>query len=189
MATYLEIVGEIPAPTLSAAMTELAISRPLLRSDRDANGVVTLIPIQDDLNNQLFADGKFMVDTTILTAFDLIKDMKNAATSKGEHKQTYISLSADIGVVLVAQLEICVGLAIVAGDLSSWIESALNDKGINVNDPQVVAVLTSLVGSHGFTTELVDAIVGTGSEQLLKFPGLKPGHVQTALQKRYRGEI
>jgi hypothetical protein len=189
MIDYAAIADAVPATELAAANTELGTYRTLIVNQLDELGNMVPTVLEDENGDAIQVNGKFMDDTTVVAAFNAIKDLPGDTVSKGVHKQTYVSLSAEIGVGLTAQLESAVESAIAIGDLSVWVGKALNGNGINVNDAQVAGVLGSLVGTHGFDQDLVDAIVATGVTTNLKFPNLKVGHVQTALQKRYKGEV
>jgi hypothetical protein len=181
MVNYKAIADAIPAASSAAAYAELAIFRPSLQK-RLVGGVITDVPYLDDEGDEVWADGKFMTDVNVVVAFNSIKDLTVNRSKGSVVRQTYRSLSAylDIGIAGATALE----TAITASTLSPWVHEVMNDEGLNVKDPQVEAALTGLV-----STDLKAAILATGNEVVSVFPRLKSGHVQNALQKRYRGEI
>lgn len=184
MVNYKAIADAIPAASSAAAYAELAVSRQLFQK-RVVNDVVVDVPYQKE-GNDSYADGKFMTDVNVMTAFNSIKDLIEIKSKGDIVRQTYRSLSAhlDIGIAGATTLETAIQAAISGNNLSPWVHEVMNDEGLNIKDPQVVSVLSSLV-----SVDLKAAILATGSEVVPVFPRLKPGHVQNALQKRYRGEI
>ena len=177
MNNYAAIVVSIPTTKLNAALAELAVVHPLTRSDGTnvmKNGA------------QQTATGKFMTDTNIMVCFDAIKN-ETTAVAKGYNKQTYVSLGGVLGLALTTQLETAVDAAIVAGDMAPWISQALNGAGINASDPQISGLLDSLKDKHGIDQLLIDAVAALAVETVPLFPGLKPGHVQNALQAHALG--
>ena len=191
MATNKSIITAIPDTLINDAMQVLGVKHKKYRKTRpvtkhDDGSVVygewQLSPVLDDDGVQLEDDGKFMDDTTVIAAYNDIKD--NTSTVKLDtQKQSYLSLAAypDIGIAGSAELETAVGAGISAGAISKWVDVALNGEGINVNDPQVESALTALI-----SLELLTAILATGYEQQNTFQGLKPGQVQNALVEHYR---
>ncbi len=164
----LAIINAIPQVSIDAATVELSIIR--------------ILPGEQDV------DGRFMDMTSIFDAFNAIKD-NVSPKSRGNYSQTYVSLAAEIGASMVDQLVDGVTAAIAAGAMKSWRNEALETEGLNVNDPGVAAELNALVGNFGIDKPLVDAVLATGFESVLDFSGLKPGHVQNALEMNYRGEL
>ena len=202
MVDYKAIADAIPEAEMNTALAELAIVHLLFKKsvthdvlgkivlvlDEDGNNV--MIPYLGDDGNQKTSDGKFMTDVNIISAFDKIANLEQTV-SKGNSKQTYISLSSIIGMALTAKLEVFIDNAVSAGKLSSWVAIGLNGDGLNVNDPQVIGFLNKEKSDGNLDVDqvLINAIIGTGNEIVKVFPNLKVGHVSTAIQKRFRGEV
>ncbi len=202
MVEYKAIADAIPEAEMNVALAELAVEHPLFKKSvthdtdgkivlvLDSNGDQVMVPYLDTNGDQKKSTCKFMTDVSIRAAFDKIVDLSETV-SKGYAKQSYISLSSKIGMASTVKIELFINNLISAGKLSSWVDSALRGSGLNVNDPQIVGLLNQelLAGNPDIDQALVDEIVGTGSETVRTFQGLKVGQVQTAIQKRFRGEI
>jgi len=67
------------------------------------------------------------------------------------------------------------------------VSKALNGDGLNISDPQIEVLLTSLIGQFDIDQPLIDAVTALATETVLLFPRLKLGHAQNALQKHALG--
>lgn len=65
----------------------------------------------------------------------------------------------------------------------------LQAKGINVIDAESKAVMTNLLNGGTINQDEYDWVASYYSETIARWPGLKPGHVQNALEKRIGGQI
>ena len=69
--------------------------------------------------------------------------------------------------------------------IPDWVDTAMaGGDGININAPEVPNALTAM----GLTAELKAEILALGVSTNLMFPSLKLGELQTARDKRTRGE-
>lgn len=98
-----------------------------------------------------------------------------------EVKITYRTVGRDIGFAESMELE---DKLKASENVPYWIDNTLNTEGVNVNDPQTAGVLAGLALSEG----LADAIVALGVITSLMLPTLRIGELQTARDKRTRGE-
>jgi hypothetical protein len=93
---------------------------------------------------------------------------------------TYRNIAAGVNLAASSELE----SAIEASALPKWVDKALNGDGININDPQVSAVLSTLVSAETYT-----AISDLGRVASPLFPRLKIGHLANARQMKSSGRI
>ena len=103
-------------------------------------------------------------------------------------RQTYLSIADEVGFAEAAALSGTVEAEVTAKQLPKWVDVALEQDGIDVTNPQVGPILSSLV-NETLTQTMVDAIIATGSEDRPKYPGLRIGYLADARRKRERGEI
>lgn len=103
-------------------------------------------------------------------------------------RQTYLSLADDVGFTEAMTLSATIDVAVQAGKLPKWVDSAMESGGIDVTNPQVEPILQSLVNAS-LSAEVVSAILETGVETRAKYPGLRVGYLADARRKRARGEI
>lgn len=64
-----------------------------------------------------------------------------------------------------------------------------SEQGINLNDPQTIALVNGLVAASVLTQDEADALLAPLSVTKPKWPGLKPGYVQNAIEWRAQGAI
>lgn len=187
MVDTVAILAAIPQALIDTALVELNLPR--LTFERvKIDGKWERVPKLDEQGQQVTHTGKIMDESVVNNAFDAIKGLKTL-TSRGNYKQTYVSLAAEIGADFVDQLSGGITQAIAAGVVKPWVNEALETEGLNINDPNVTTKLSALVGNFGIDQPMVDAVLGTGMGDVYNFPRLKPGHVQFALQRHQRGEI
>lgn len=91
---------------------------------------------------------------------------------------TYRKIAASVSLTATAELEQAISA------LPLWVNKALQTDGIDVNDPQTAAALSSLV-----STETAASIIALGKISTQKYPGLKLGHLQNAREMRAEGKI
>lgn len=102
-------------------------------------------------------------------------------TTNPELMITYRKIGADCGLAVSAELEAAVKAD---ANIPDWVNTALANDGINVNDPQVSATLASLVSAESATS-----ISALGDVVELKYPNLKKGHLQNAREMRQEGRV
>ena len=95
---------------------------------------------------------------------------------------TYRGIGADVGLAASLELETAIKAS---ASIPEWVNISLSTDGINVNDPQVAAVLTAL----SLTDGVADAIKAIGLITTNSFPNLKAGHLEVAREKRLSGEV
>ena len=183
-----QIIAAIPQNLIDAAVVELSLprqSRQRILNPDTSEGAPRYInvPIEGETHT-----GKIIDESVVLNAYNAIAPA-TLSTSLGNHKQTYVSLAGDIGADMVNQLENGLSQAVASGAVRPWVTEALETEGLNVNDTGVAAALDGLVDNFGIDQPLVSAILETGYTDAPVFPGLKVGHVQTALVQRFNGEI
>ena len=155
----------------------------------DYKAIAEAIPKAEmDAALAVMSGGKFFSFNEINAAYDAIEPL-DESVSKGIHKQTYISLAADIGFSDATEFSTAIATAIGNASLPAWVNDAMNGDGINVNDSDVSGVLAILVANFGLSQSVSDAILATGSHSVPKFKNLKRGHVQTAIALRAGGQI
>ena len=91
---------------------------------------------------------------------------------------TYRKIAARVSLTATAELETAISA------LPLWVNKALQTDGIDVNDAQTAAVLSSLV-----STETASSIIALGQISTPKYQGLKLGHLQNAREMRAEGKI
>lgn len=131
------------------------------------------------IDYKAIADGDIGGDLTV--SFQTMKS--EVVTSTPKTLISYIDVANSVGLIESAQLQ-----AKVLANLPAWVDSALSNGGINVNDPQVSGTLSGLT-DETFTQDVVNSIVSLGVVSSLKYPGLREGYLQNARQKRLAGEI
>ena len=92
---------------------------------------------------------------------------------------TYRRISASVGLQESIDLE-----AAVITHMPDWINNNLAFDGININDPRAGDVLISLIGEVS-----ANKIIEMGVVKVLKYNGLKIGHLANARRKRLEGKI
>ena len=127
-------------------------------------------------------DYKLIADNDTGGELQLTFDNMSAetVTSTPEVMLTYRRISASVSLAASAELESAV---LAAPAMPSWVNTALASDGIDVNDPQVSAVLKSLVPSHA------EQITAMGIITNPKYAGLKIGHLANARQMRAEGRV
>ena len=78
----------------------------------------------------------------------------------------------------------------IAGAVPSRVQRLIqSDKGVNLADNQTIALLNSLLTANVITSAEMNSLTALTSTTKPKWPGLKPGHVQNALEFRAGGII
>lgn len=132
-----------------------------------------------------------MVDYKLIADNDPGGDIETAyaamaaetVTSTPETRLTYLSIANRVGYAAAAAL-----YDRVIANMPAWINQAMMQGGVDVNNPQTAGILNSLVGG-GFTAKMMSDIINAGVESSPKYPGLKIGHLANARQKRAAGDI
>jgi hypothetical protein len=100
----------------------------------------------------------------------------------------YTNLMA-VDLALAGQLSAIIKAAVDAGTLPEVVHIRLNNGGLNINNPSSGYVLQGFVEAGYLTQAEKDTIMAMGVVTTKKYPGLKPGHVQNARQKRAEGIV
>lgn len=199
MINYKLIADSIPAAEMAAAIAAIGPDKAQQTFEVDENKKLVLdqdgnaikIDQLDNNGDPIMLPGGFSDLTTVEAAFDAIKNL-SGLVSRGEFGQSYRGIARDAGFGISSQFEISIKAAVTVGDLPGWAHDALNNGGVNINDPDVAAKLNSFVtdnNKHGFDRNLVDAVLATGSLDTNTFPGLKLGHVRKSIVLRGKGKI
>ena len=120
-------------------------------------------------------------------AFIALKAL-SAPSTDSEHLMSYLSIANQVDFATSMALETVVKAAIVGSLLPEWVDTRLNNTGVDVNNVQTAGLLTSLVAGP-FTQAMVDAIVAAGVTQVFTFPSVQLGHLQNAREKRIAGVV
>ena len=117
-------------------------------------------------------------------AYDLMIE-ETITQDKAEARYSELDILSELGAVEGDAI-----LGRVEAGVSARIQRAIqSENGIDLADPQSKEMLTALKASGAITQADYDALIGLTSETVDVWPGLKPGHVQSALRWRQEGEI
>ena len=111
------------------------------------------------------------------TAFNTMAAETEVTTP--EKLMTYRTVASEVGFAESAELE----AGVLAG-MPQWLNADLQTRGIDVNNPDVIALIGTLVSAPTATS-----ILASGQVSSLVYPGLKIGHLANARQQRAVGEI
>lgn len=131
-----------------------------------------------------------MVDYKAIADGDPGGDLDSAYTTMAaetvittpEKLMTYRSIANEVGFAASAELE--AGVLNDSNGMPSWLHADLAARGIDVNNPDVGALIGVLVSAPTAT-----AILAAGQVPVAVYTGLKVGHLQNARQQRAAGEI
>ena len=117
-------------------------------------------------------------------AFETMKD-ETEVVQVEEHYESEVAMMSRLGVTQAeAILDKIVGA--VSPRVKRMIES---DRGINLADPQTQALISELVSNNILTQVEAGQVLEPTQITNLKWPGLRPGYVQNALEKRVAGKV
>lgn len=112
---------------------------------------------------------------------------ETVTVAKAEARYTEIGLMSDLGMsVADALLNKIVGSPLVSPRVQRLIESEV---GINLADAETQGLLTALEGNGDISTAEKNLLLDLASETKPKWPNLKEGHVQNAVEWRQGGLI
>tara|TARA_S200002703_G_scaffold1263_1_gene2210 strand:+ start:11128 stop:11535 length:408 start_codon:yes stop_codon:yes gene_type:complete len=135
----------------------------------------------------MIVDYKLLADNDpggyIETAFAAMQ--AETVTSAQDRKLSYIDIANEAGFQVATNLQLKIKAAIDAGVFPDLVDSALKGDGININDPQVAVVISTLGLSAGDEAAVLDLQNVTSA----KYPNLRIGHLSDARRKRERGEV
>jgi len=102
-------------------------------------------------------------------------------------------LMATLGVATSAALLAKVAAGIDGSPLDSatktYLKAEIDGEGIDLSHPETQAMLQSFVDAGVLTAAEHDQLTSLTQEEVSAWPGLLPGHVQNALEKRAAGEV
>jgi len=130
-------------------------------------------------NYKLIADGD--PGGNIDTAFASMK--AETVTTSPEVRLTYLAVARSVGAGAASKLN-----ARVLATQSPWVDHALNNEGVDINNPQIPALLNSMVNAT-FTQANADAVKAIGNVTQSKYPRLRQGHLEDARRLRAEGKI
>ena len=130
-----------------------------------------------------------MVDYKLIADNDVGGDLEDAFNTMSldsiittpEVMVTYRRISASVSLTVSAELQAAV---LSASSIPAWVNQALAFDGININDPQVKSVLSTLVSEDS-----ANKIIEMGVVKTPKYSNFKIGHLANARQKRAEGKI
>ena len=130
-----------------------------------------------------------MVDYKLIADNDVGGDLEGAFNAMSleiisttpEVMVTYRRISASVSLTVSAELQAAVLNATL---IPAWVNQALAYDGININDPQVKSVLSTLVYEDS-----ANRIIEMGVVKAPKYSNFKIGHLANARQKRAEGKI
>lgn len=186
-------ISAIPAAkqqTISRIGTEIATDRqgnPIL----DKHGLTRLEriiePVVDADDNPVMVRAGATDLTASNTAFNALEAMVLPEIRKGR-PYTYNLLNTHLDIDATNDFKAAVDSAIAASDLPEWLGINLTTGGAAIG-PRLESMFNSLVGRHGFTQPMLDAVFVIDKEIPKLFPRLKAGHVSNAIYRRAVGEI
>jgi len=186
MQVYRKVLTAIPANLLSDAIASLEPLKQRSRSFIDENGDRKKELVVVD-GNPVMAQPGFKDMTTVQAAFDAIKDEKLSMV-RLQKQYTYTDIANLSSYAIADAFNGSIDSAIAANDLKAWVGEALTADGLKL-DSTLNTKLTSLIGTHGFTADLISDVFAVDEVVEKRFKGLKLGHVQTAIQKRAEGVL
>ena len=130
-----------------------------------------------------------MVDYKLIADNDAGGDLESAfnamslesVSTTPEVMVTYRRISASVSITVSAELQSAVLSALA---IPAWVNQSLAYDGININDPQVKSVLSTLVSEDSG-----NKIIEMGVIKTPKYSNFKIGHLANARQKRAEGKI
>lgn len=103
----------------------------------------------------------------------------------GDVWESELGIMSRLGVVLADTI-----LTKIEGAVPARVQRLIqSEKGINIADPQTQGLVASLVAGGVLTQAEADALMAPLSVTRPKWPGLKPGYVQNAIDWRAQGVI
>jgi len=136
------------------------------------DGFHTKIADADDVLTAANAD----VQLALEAAYTLL--VAQGVNSTPVIKKTYTDFGNQAGAVAASQLQIRV-----QATQAPWVNDALSNNGIDINNPQVAGLVNSMIDAN-FTQDMADAILATGVVTTKTFPSLQLGHLQNAREQR-----
>ncbi len=100
----------------------------------------------------------------------------------------YIKVADKVDFGTAVNLGEAIEQAIVDKLVPSWIRTAMESSGLDINNQQVQSTLSAMV-NKGITEKQKDLIIAVGKVEVPKYPGLKEGYLQNARQMRIKGTI
>jgi hypothetical protein len=97
-----------------------------------------------------------------------------------EKLMTYRTIASEVSFAASVELE----TGITTAGMPKWLDADLQTRGIDVNSPDVAALIGSIVSAPTAT-----AILAAGVVSAPVYPGLALGHLQNARQQRAAGEV
>lgn len=122
------------------------------------------------------------------SAFDTM-DAETVVKSRGKYLVTQMDIAEQLGLDAAVIVRDAFEAAVAANQLPSWVVTAMDAGGININHQGVATKVGQMVTASELTQAQADAFLDLGNATLSKWPGLKHGHLQNAREKRARGEI
>lgn len=113
---------------------------------------------------------------TLAEAFTALAALGAPSTHRAQ--KTYADVADEAGAGVASQLQ-----TRVQATQPDWVDAALSNGGIDVNNHQVSALLNAMVDA-AFTQVMADAVVAMGVTFTKTFPALKMGHLQNAREQR-----
>jgi len=128
-----------------------------------------------------------------VTAYNTMATETVTRQKPGEVRLNRRLVMRELGVATAAALlaKVAAGIDATAldADTKAYLKAEINGEGIDLKHQETQAMLQSFVNGGVLTTAEMDQLLGLLSETAPAWPGLLPGQVQNALEKRAAGEV
>ena len=98
---------------------------------------------------------------------------------------SYISIADRVSFSVSKEVSEKVNRAIIDGSIPQWVDDALKNNGIDINNAETSGLLADI----GISERSVIALTNLGKKPILVYPNLRLGHLITARDLRTKGEI
>ena len=104
-------------------------------------------------------------------------------------KKNYVDIANEVSYGCSIRLSAAIKAGITAGSIPQFVDTKLNNGGLDVNNDDVQTTLDLLEGQGALQTGDAQSIKDLGQVFVPKFPNLSIGHIQTARQLATKGEF
>lgn len=142
------------------------------------------------MNYAAIADRAQEIGGDYLTAFSVMAAETEIVTLEANWESRLAILSrlgVAMGATVIGKIEAAISADPNLPDI--LIDMVRSERGVNLADPETIGLIGALVAGGALTQAEADALLASNTETTAKWPGLKPGHVQNALEQRAAGEV
>ena len=180
-----DIANAIPQVLMDAIVIQPDTVKMMFKRQPDGSNIK--IPKTDKDGNDVMVPGGIDDVSTMLAAFDAIKDMTLPA-ERLNGSYSYSDIADKAGFAVAEALNTAIDAAIAANDLPDWLDENLSNEGVRF-ESKLKTRLESLIPSHGFNQILIDNVMAVDVIAKPRFPGLNEGEVDRAIRHRAQGII